>query len=58
VNIGTKASIKSMILSHFIKGKISLNPMEIILIIPRDLEYLESLVKLARRKDVENHNNK
>jgi hypothetical protein len=58
VNIGIKASIKFMILSHFIKGKISLTPMETIFIIPRELEYLESLVKLARRrKYVENHNN-
>jgi predicted aspartyl protease len=43
-------SVKSKILSHFIKGKISLSPMETILMIPRELEHLESLVKLARRK--------
>ncbi len=43
-------SMKSKILSHFIKGKISLSPMEIVLMIPGELEHLESLVKLARRK--------
>jgi len=53
----TKVLIKSKILSHFIKGKVSLTPMETIFIIPRELEYLKGLVKLARkRKDVENHN--
>ncbi len=44
------ASIRSKILSHFVKGKISLSPMEIILMIPRELEHLENLVKLARKK--------
>ncbi len=43
-------SVKSKILSHFIKGKISLSPMETILMIPGELEHLESLVKLTRRK--------
>ncbi len=53
-NMGSEVAMKSKILSHFIKGKIFLTPMEIILIIPRELEYLEGLVKLARRrKDVE-----
>jgi len=46
--------VRSKILSHFIKGKISLSPMETILMIPRELEHLESLVKLARwKKDSE-----
>jgi hypothetical protein len=40
----------SKILSHFIKGKISLSPMETIMMILGELEHLESLVKLARRK--------
>lgn len=58
VNMGTKAWVKSKILSHFIKGKVSLTPMEIILIILGELEYLECMVKLVRRKkDVENHSN-
>jgi hypothetical protein len=47
---GRDTSIKSKILSHFIKGKISLLPMETIMMIPGELEHLESLVKLARRK--------
>ncbi len=42
--------VKSKILSHFIKGKISLTPMETIMMIPGELEHLESLVKVARRK--------
>ncbi len=42
--------VRSKILSHFIKGKIPLSPMETILMIPGKLEHLESLVKLARRK--------
>ncbi len=46
----SNGNIKSKILSHFIKGKFSLTPMETILIIPRKLEYLVGLVKLARRK--------
>ncbi len=42
--------VKSKILSHFIKGKISLTPMETVMMIPGELEHLESLVKVARRK--------
>ncbi len=49
---------RSKILSHFIKGKFSLSPMETILMIPGELEHLESLVRLARqKKDVESTNN-
>jgi hypothetical protein len=52
------AAVGSKILSHFIKGKISLSPMETILMIPGELEHLESLVKLARRrKDSEANEN-
>jgi hypothetical protein len=52
-NVGVEVIVRSIILSHFIKGKISLTPMEI-LIISSELEYLECLVKLARKwKDVE-----
>jgi hypothetical protein len=43
-------SVRSKILSHFIKEEIPLFPMETILMIPGELEHLESLVKLARRK--------
>ncbi len=42
--------VRSKILSCFIKRKISSSPMETILMIPGELEYLESLVKLARQK--------
>jgi hypothetical protein len=50
VGVSRDASVRSKILSQFIKGKISLSPMETILMIPGELEHLESLVKLARRK--------
>jgi hypothetical protein len=50
VGANRDTSVKSKILAHFIKGKISLSPMETILMIPGELEHLESLVKLARRK--------
>jgi len=43
-------SIRSKILSHFIKGKISRTPMETMMMIPGELEQLENLVKVARRK--------
>jgi len=53
-NMGSETTMKSKILSHFIKGNISLIPMETILIILGELEYLEGLVKLVRRrKDAE-----
>ncbi len=56
VGIGLeKDVIRSKILTHLIKGKIFLTPMETILTIPRELEYLEGLVKLARRQKNEEH---
>jgi predicted aspartyl protease len=52
------AVVRSKILLHFIKGKISLSPMETILMIPGELEHLENLVKLARRRrDLETNEN-
>ncbi|CAK9868877.1 unnamed protein product [Sphagnum jensenii] len=52
-------SIRSKILSHFIKGKVSMTPMETMLMIPGELEHLENLVKVARnKKDAEAVNNK
>jgi hypothetical protein len=42
--------MRSKIISHFIIGKISLNPMERILTIPCELEYLKGLMKLTRWK--------
>jgi len=50
VGANRDASVRSKILSHFIKGKIPLSPMETIFMIPGKLEHFESLVKLARRK--------
>jgi len=49
-NIGVDGNIRSKNLSHFVKGKIFLTPMETILIIPRELKYLEGLMKLARKR--------
>ncbi len=45
-----EGSTKSKISTRFIKGKISLSLMETILSIHSELEYLESLVKLTRKK--------
>lgn len=47
--VRVELTVRLKILSHFIKGNF-LTPMETILIIPRELEYLESIVKLSRRK--------
>jgi hypothetical protein len=46
--INKETSIRSQILSHFIKRKISLSLMYTILMILGELEHLESLIKLAR----------
>jgi hypothetical protein len=50
VGANLDTSVKSKILAYFIKGKISLSPMETILMIPGELEHLESLVRLARQR--------
>lgn len=50
---GKKLIVKFKKLTHFIKGKISLSPMETILAILRKLESLESLIKLAKKKQDE-----
>jgi predicted aspartyl protease len=50
--------VRSKILSHFIKRKVSMTPMETVLMIPEELEHLENLVKVVRKKkDVEAANN-
>lgn len=41
---------RSKIFAHFVKGKISLLPMETIFMIPSELEHLKNLVKLVRKK--------
>lgn len=50
MELGKGFAMRSKILTRFIKGKISLSPMETILTIPRELESLECLVKLAKKK--------
>jgi hypothetical protein len=45
--VNEENSIRSKILFHFIKGKISLTPMETVMMILGELEHLESLVKVA-----------
>jgi len=50
VGVNRDISVRSKILCHFIKGKISLSPMETIFMIPGELEHHENLVRLARRK--------
>jgi hypothetical protein len=47
---GINGSIMSKILPHFVKRKFSLTPMKKHLIIPNQLEYLESIVQLVREK--------
>jgi hypothetical protein len=47
--------VKLKILTDFIKGKVSLDPMENILTIPKELKYLEGVVKLAQRCKNEKH---
>jgi len=48
IGVNWETSIKSKILSHFIKKNISLSPMETILMILGELKDLESLIRLAR----------
>ncbi len=50
LKIDKNNNTSSKIIFHFIKGKTSLSPMETIFIILGELEYLEGLVKLTRRK--------
>ncbi len=49
ISLEKESIVKSKILTHFIMGKISLTPTEMILTILGELEYLEGLIKLARR---------
>ncbi len=49
-SVSRDASIRSKILSHFIKRKISLSPMETILMIPGELKHFKNPVRLARQK--------
>jgi hypothetical protein len=48
IGLEKEVVVRFKILTNIIKGKISFMPMETILTIPRELEYLKALVKLAR----------
>ncbi len=50
-----ESTIRFKILTHFIKGKISLTPIDTILTIPRELKYMEVLVKLTKKHKNEKH---
>jgi hypothetical protein len=56
VSIGLEkdATIRSKILTHFIKGKMTLTPMETILTILGELEYLEGSINIARKQRMKN----
>jgi hypothetical protein len=49
IKLEKEVVVRSKILIHFIKGKISFTPMETILTILGELEYFKGLVKLAKR---------
>jgi hypothetical protein len=49
-NLGSEVVVKLKVLSHFIKGIFFKTPMETILVILGELEYLEGLVKLTKRR--------
>jgi len=56
IGLDGSVNVRSKIISHnFIKGKISLSPMEMIFTIPKELKYLEGLVKLVRKKKMQNN---
>ncbi len=51
IGLDGSVNVRSKIISQsFIKRKISLSPMQMIITIPKELEYLEGLVKLARKE--------
>jgi hypothetical protein len=50
IGMNRENAVRSKILSHFIKGKVSLTLMEMVMMIPGELEQLENLVKVARRR--------
>jgi hypothetical protein len=49
-NLGSKATVKSKFFSHFIKGKIFLTPMETILVIPGELEYIGRIGQISYKE--------
>jgi hypothetical protein len=54
VDVHRNPTVKSKILTHFIKEKISLSPMETILVLLGELKSLESLVELVKNEHDEN----
>jgi hypothetical protein len=50
--INQNTLVKFKIISHFIKGKISLSPMETILMIPKELGHLEILVRCLNERRI------
>lgn len=50
IGLEKEVTLKLKFLIHFIKGKISFTPVELILTILGELEYLEGLVKLAKKQ--------
>jgi len=58
IGLDGSVNVRSKIISHnFIKGKLSLSPIEMILTIPKELKYLEGLVKLVRKKKIAKQSN-
>jgi hypothetical protein len=55
IDFEKEVAVKLKILSNFIKGKVPLDPMENILTKPKELKYLEGVVKLAQRCKNEKH---
>ncbi len=50
-NLGVNGNIRSKILLNFIRGKISLTPMETILIVSRELEYFERSCEADQKEE-------
>jgi hypothetical protein len=55
IDFEKEVAVKLKILTDFTKGKVSLDPMEIVLTIPKEPKYLEGVVKLAQRCKNEKH---
>jgi hypothetical protein len=55
IDFEKEVAVRLKILTDFIKGKVSLDPMENIFTIPKELKYLEGVVKLVQRCKNEKH---
>lgn len=49
IDFEKEVEVRLKILTDFIKGKVSLDPMENIFTIPKELKHLEGVVKLVQR---------